>query len=196
MKKSTIKKGIIATEESGAGHFNLFPLFTCATEHPKLVRDSEGENNDPYQSAVDKLLEDAHIPHAGGWFIEGKFSDEGFWQSRSIGRVLLGEGSNLFTRLRDELYKEYIAIHAEVYGKRKMGVYFVMWVVAPDWMTDKDIRLVETVLIDKFRPGYDGKSSWIEKKLSYNEAISVRLFVETMEDEIGRILGQKYPKGR
>ena len=186
----------MATEESGAGHFNLFPLFACVTEHPELVGNSKGENNDPYQKAVEKLLEEAHIPHAGGWFIEGKFSNEGFWQSRSIGGVVLGEGSNLFTRLRDELQKEYAAIYAEVYGKRKMGAYFVMWGAAPDLMTDKDIRLVETVLVDKFRPGYDGKYLWIEKKLSYNEAMSVRPFVETMEDEIGRILGQKYPKGR
>ncbi len=186
----------MSTEESGAGHFNLFPLFACVTEHPELVRNSKGENNDPYQKAVEKLLEEAYIPHVGGWFIEGKFSDEGFWQSRSIGGAVLGEGSNLFTRLRDELYKEYIAIHAEVYGKRKMGAYFVMWGAAPDLMTDKDIRLVETVLIDKFRPGYDGKYLWIEKKLPYNEAISVRPFVETMEDEIGRILGQKYPESR
>jgi len=191
MKKSTIKKRITGAEEKDAGHFNLFPLFACVTEYPKQLKDGDEKSNNSYKKAVVKLLEDAHISHTGGWFIEGNFSDKGFWQSRSVDKA-----SDLYAHLKDELQKEYIAIYAEVYKQEKLGAYFVMWEAAPDWMTDKDICLVETVLIDKFRPGYDGKCPWVEKKLLYNEAMSVRPFVETMENEIGKILGQKYSKGR
>jgi hypothetical protein len=72
---------------------------------------------------------------------------------------------------------------------RKTGAHFVMWTVAPGWMTNKDISRVESVIINIFRPSCNMKRPKIDAKALYEDP-KVHPFILELEYEIGRILGE------
>lgn len=78
---------------------------------------------------------------------------------------------------------------------RKTGTHFVMWTVAPEGMTEKkDIKLVETALINIFRPGFNMKRQKIDPKALYEDS-KVYPIVIALEKEIGEILKEKIKLG-
>jgi hypothetical protein len=59
-------------------------------------------------------------------------------------------------------------------------------------MTKKDIERVETTLINVFRPSFNMKRPKIDvKALSLYEDSKVHPFIVALENEIGKILGEK-----
>ena len=201
--------------------FPLFAFVAKDPTLPPLLSKKEKKKSTPYKEAVVDLLEKAGVPREAGWYVWGKFNDAGFWEPIYIGKASKGKTSNLFARLQKELQAECVAIFATVYGRywataaakklfkdkvkkmggpdfsgnierslRKTDTHFIMWARASEGMTPTDISRVENVLISVFRPGFNMRRPRIEGT-RYYEDLKVGPYIIALENEIGRIVGEK-----
>jgi hypothetical protein len=169
--------------EMAAGNFSLLPIFDFAAHNPMMPHQGSGAVQSAYSKLLNRTI--ANVPELPGWYLWGKFNDDGSWNIIYLGKSEKRKTSSLHTRMYDQLREKFCpTIWAELYGSEPVlrqshdayphgrydggvrksvgmiGVRFVIWVGVADDISEEVIMRQEMALIKVWESSHNDVRRW------------------------------------